>query len=488
MFLKVALAYLFHQIIPLWRFQMTAAEDKVKRLAKLKCNTICPNCGTEKKFGFATVCIKFFTFVCNECKSSHQAISHRCKSITMSSWTDDEVSELERKGNDYCLRTWLKNAPPCGINGRPQSGSELSVYKRFVVDVYENKRYFSPDGELATSATSATPSYVAKESRNHSKLINPLTKRIEPSSIKAHISQVPEQLDLLDFSNAKESIPISTSSILFGDSQKISTTPSVSNSLDLPSRKSPPNAAIQGDIFSSSFQNHNTSKSETMSSDNMFGDFVSAPPSSVMASGLAIQNDNSQYISTPSTTGYLMSAKLPPTMPSSNLHDLQGLVMNSPDLSGLSDLNSSAENLTAKKPIMGTNCRGNAISMMTALPTSESKSNHFSAMSMNQQSGMSGFYSHGVLSHQGYPSFTMQQQLPTNYMVGHTTNMNANSMGTNQSHFMTFGSNIAAMNHLGPGQVSLMSSENQNSRINSKTDSMPGGNIMELWSKSQKKH
>ncbi|KAI2492262.1 hypothetical protein MHU86_22297 [Fragilaria crotonensis] len=128
---------------------MTAAEEKVKRLAKLKSNTICPNCGTEKKFGFGSVCIKFYTFVCNECKSSHQAISHRCKSTTMSSWTDEEVAELERKGNEYCLGTWLKHAPPCGQNGRPQPGSDLTVYKRFVVDAYENKRYLEITTDLS---------------------------------------------------------------------------------------------------------------------------------------------------------------------------------------------------------------------------------------------------------------------------------------------------------------------------------------------------
>ena len=39
------------------------AEAAVKKLAKLPGNTICPNCGTQKKFGFGTVCIKYLTFV-----------------------------------------------------------------------------------------------------------------------------------------------------------------------------------------------------------------------------------------------------------------------------------------------------------------------------------------------------------------------------------------------------------------------------------------
>lgn len=112
-------------------------------------NSVCANCGTSKKFGFSTVCIKFYTFVCNNCKSSHQAISHRCKSLTMSSWTDAEVAELEAKGNDHARRTWLKNAPPPGTNGRPKEGDHVDVFKRFVVDVYEKRRYYGPDDGAA---------------------------------------------------------------------------------------------------------------------------------------------------------------------------------------------------------------------------------------------------------------------------------------------------------------------------------------------------
>lgn len=131
----------------------SAAEKKIKKLARLPSNTVCANCGAIKKFGFSTVCIKYFTFVCNDCKSSHQAISHRCKSLTMSSWTDEEAAELQRKGNDYARRTWLKNAPPIGTGGRPKEGDRIDVFKRFVVDVYERKRYYDDDEEDSGTAS-----------------------------------------------------------------------------------------------------------------------------------------------------------------------------------------------------------------------------------------------------------------------------------------------------------------------------------------------
>ena len=112
---------------------LTRAEQKIRKLARVPGNTVCANCGNEKKFGWSSICIKYLTFVCNECKSSHQAISHRCKSTTMSAWTDEEVDKLEQQGgNDVARRTWLKHAPPTGqVEREPRghwpAGSRLAV-------------------------------------------------------------------------------------------------------------------------------------------------------------------------------------------------------------------------------------------------------------------------------------------------------------------------------------------------------------------------
>jgi hypothetical protein len=153
-----------------------SAEERVRKLARAPGNTECPNCGQTKSFGFSSICAKFHTFVCNECKTSHQAISHRCKSITMSAWTMQEVKELEQKGNDYCRRTWLARAPPIGQGGRPDKGSPVEVFKRFILEAYEQKRYYederyaSGSGPVTVTATApaarvpavaATPPVVA---------------------------------------------------------------------------------------------------------------------------------------------------------------------------------------------------------------------------------------------------------------------------------------------------------------------------------------
>ena len=60
----------------------------------------------------------------------------------MSSWDHGEVLQLKTHGNDYARRVWLANAPEVGVEGRPREGSNIDTFKRFIVEVYENKRYY----------------------------------------------------------------------------------------------------------------------------------------------------------------------------------------------------------------------------------------------------------------------------------------------------------------------------------------------------------
>lgn len=70
----------------------------------------------------------------------------------MSTWTDGEVLALKKHGNAYARAVWLANAPPIGTAGRPKEGDDLNVFKRFIVDVYENRRYYSESGSNHSSS------------------------------------------------------------------------------------------------------------------------------------------------------------------------------------------------------------------------------------------------------------------------------------------------------------------------------------------------
>lgn len=353
---------------------VNTAEEKVKRLAKKKSNTVCPNCGSVKKFGFGTICIKFHTFVCNECKSSHQAISHRCKSTTMSTWTDAEVQELERKGNDYCRRTWLKNAPAEGTGGRPKPGSDIACYKRFVIDAYENKRYYGEDDGAANHEAPPTKSapIVTAPIRQQKATVVAKTPITTP---------MPPVADLLDFS--------APSTLAQPASQNTSVQ---SSNLDF----------FKADFDSNPMQNPTTTKSfqpgfEANFDSPLNGKPNSSPSLAVPSTTTQLSNTNlfkadfdSQFRKAPPTSANVFQPSFEANFdsssnrnPSSNevksnataqasagldtaILSSKGNVPISSDFDGLT-LNAGTESVpTAKKPIMGTgrNSNASAISMM----------------------------------------------------------------------------------------------------------------------------
>ncbi|KAL3280549.1 hypothetical protein HHI36_003779 [Cryptolaemus montrouzieri] len=63
---------------------------------------------------------------------------HRVKSISMATFTQDEIGLLESKGNDYCRKVWQ------GLfEGTPPSDSrDEQAIKEFMIEKYEKKRYY----------------------------------------------------------------------------------------------------------------------------------------------------------------------------------------------------------------------------------------------------------------------------------------------------------------------------------------------------------
>eukprot|EP00966_Prymnesium_polylepis_P307726 7111172-Prymnesium_polylepis.1 len=51
----------------------------LNKLRRLPENKKCGSCNYEDRMGFKNVCMKFKIFICDDCKSAHQAYSHRCK-------------------------------------------------------------------------------------------------------------------------------------------------------------------------------------------------------------------------------------------------------------------------------------------------------------------------------------------------------------------------------------------------------------------------
>ena len=52
---------------------------ELNAIRKLPENQACGDCGAHTAFGHSNVVVKFRSFVCSDCKSAHQAYSHRVK-------------------------------------------------------------------------------------------------------------------------------------------------------------------------------------------------------------------------------------------------------------------------------------------------------------------------------------------------------------------------------------------------------------------------
>ena len=146
--------------------------------------------------------MKFKTFVCDLCKTSHQAISHRVKSISMSTWTIEEVKELSgemKGGNDAARHNWLQNAPAIGerYSGgmRPKQGDKVEVYKQFILDCYEYGRFKASSPYVHDGSASFQQEKVAVASAA-------VAKPIQNSSPRKVTQVAPQEIDLLGFDSA----------------------------------------------------------------------------------------------------------------------------------------------------------------------------------------------------------------------------------------------------------------------------------------------
>ena len=152
----------------------------LKRVAKLPENRRCANCDVDNSFGHGNVCMPFKTFVCSNCKSAHQAYSHRVKSISQSNWNSSEVESLKSRsggGNEKCRQTWLSKCPN---DLKPKEGDHPDRIKAFIVAAYEEKRYYSNDSNASTSSSSY--STMARTPSSSSSCVTNFTRHIGHSS------------------------------------------------------------------------------------------------------------------------------------------------------------------------------------------------------------------------------------------------------------------------------------------------------------------
>lgn len=80
---------------------------------------------------------------------------HRVKSISMASFTPEEVELVKSRGNDVCRQTWLALYDPNTSLSAAETKDDQQI-KDFMMDKYERKRFYH-DGLLRNGGTVTSP-------------------------------------------------------------------------------------------------------------------------------------------------------------------------------------------------------------------------------------------------------------------------------------------------------------------------------------------
>ncbi|KNC28715.1 hypothetical protein FF38_09407 [Lucilia cuprina] len=110
-------------------------------------NRQCFDCGQK---GPTYVNMTIGSFVCTRCSGVLRGITppHRVKSISMATFTQDEIDFLKAHGNDVCAKTWLGLWDPKRAVHQDQ--------RELMIDKYERKRYYLEPASPLKSLTNAT--------------------------------------------------------------------------------------------------------------------------------------------------------------------------------------------------------------------------------------------------------------------------------------------------------------------------------------------
>lgn len=135
-------------------------DDKVlktlRELVAVGGNKECFDCGQK---GPTYINMTIGSFVCTTCSGILRGLTppHRVKSISMATFTQEEIDFVRQNGNDTCTTTWLGLWDP--------KRAIKQEHRDFMIDKYERKRYYlepaSPLKSLPSNTTSATVSLSA---------------------------------------------------------------------------------------------------------------------------------------------------------------------------------------------------------------------------------------------------------------------------------------------------------------------------------------
>ncbi|XP_071454073.1 arf-GAP domain and FG repeat-containing protein 1 isoform X2 [Hetaerina americana] len=116
----------------------------LRELVSLSGNKQCFDCHQR---GPTYVNMTIGSFVCTSCSGMLRGLTppHRVKSISMASFTPEEIELIKSKGNEYCKHIWLGLYEP----SHQQEAKDEQQIKDFMVAKYEKRRYYLEPSQAA---------------------------------------------------------------------------------------------------------------------------------------------------------------------------------------------------------------------------------------------------------------------------------------------------------------------------------------------------
>lgn len=111
----------------------------LREIVALQNNKYCFDCHQR---GPTYINMTIGSFVCTACSGLLRGLNppHRVKSISMGSFTTDEIEFIKCHGNEYCRKVWLKKYNE-QLNNQIESRDESKV-RDFMMQKYEKKSYY----------------------------------------------------------------------------------------------------------------------------------------------------------------------------------------------------------------------------------------------------------------------------------------------------------------------------------------------------------
>lgn len=247
--------------------QKEKIEAEIRKLAKLEGNKTCADC-TEKMPSYVNLTHK--TFVCTKCSGIHRELQYKVKGISMSEFTQQEVSDLTSGGNVFHNSKFL--ARHAARDFPIPTGSDVPKLREFIRLKYVDKKWYSDDNRVEESP----PSVVSLPSQTHVAVSSTAFKLVSKPVAS-------NGLDLLDLMDSTPAAAPQSSFDAFSVNTAVPVKPISQSTFDAFSGSSaaPVNPAVFNDFFPNPTP-PSTPATATTQGQFSFSDFPAPPTSTFM--------------------------------------------------------------------------------------------------------------------------------------------------------------------------------------------------------------